>query len=285
MSKQQNTPIKLTPNTATQKIVGKDKKFYGVVTWGLVGPTCPTECWFHPVSDHRHEWPANFEPCYATQGHARFSTIPKAFEGATWDDAGIAVVRARVNALIDLHIAGANIIDIFRWHIGGDILHPETGQVWDAHVDLIVDTAARCNAAGIPLIGFTAAWRRPGAQRLKHLFLASVQSYAEARRAISMGWQVALAVTQDKYEEALAFLRSLDVKVIGCPEQRGKAGSCAECGWCTTVDPNKIHMHKYTTYMKYRKNLDTTGLPGSLILLIHGPKTKKAKKAKSVKKS
>ena len=270
MSKQPNTPIKLVVGTENSKLVGPIKgKYLAATTYGIVGPTCPTTCWFHPTSDRRDEWPAGFQPCYATKNKTRFSTIPKAYEGATWDDAGIARVQARIDAMLIQHIAGDRIIDLFRWHTGGDILHPETGEVWSAHVDLIIGSAAKFADAGIPLIGYTAAWRLDGAQPLKSVFLASVQSYDEAQLAISMGWQVALAVVQDQYEEALAFLRSLGVKVIGCPEQLHKADSCAECGWCTTVDPNKIHEHKYAKYMRYRKNLKTAGLPGSTLFIVH----------------
>jgi hypothetical protein len=171
--------------------------------------------------------------------------------------------------MLSLHTAGDQIIDLFRWHTGGDVLHPETGEVWSAHVDLIVDYAAKFADAGIPLIGYTAAWRLDGAQPLKHLFLASVQTFEDAALAISMGWQVALAVLESQYEEAIAFLRSLGVTVVGCPEQHGKADSCSECGWCATVDPTKIHEHKYAKYMRFRKLLKMTGLPGSTVFVVH----------------
>ena len=265
----QNTPIKLVVETSNSKLVGKPKKYNAATTYGPVGDTCPTTCWFHPVSDRREEWPEGFQPCYATQGHTRFSTVPKAYVGATWDDAGISRTRARLDAMLSLHTAGDQIIDLFRWHTGGDVLHPETGEVWSAHVDLIVDYAAKFSDAGIPLIGYTAAWRLDDAQPLKHLFLASVQSYEEAELAVSMGWQVALAVVKEQYDEALAFLRSLGLTVVGCPEQLKKAASCAECGWCATVDPTKIHEHKYAKYMRYRKQLKMTGLPGSTLFIVH----------------
>jgi hypothetical protein len=276
MSKQ-NTPIKFVEHTDNGKLVGKKKKgvkrqpkkYSAATTYSPVGGTCPTTCWFHPSSDFKSQWPKGWQPCYADVGHTRFSTRPEAFEGAAFDSTGLAIVRHRINMMLESHIVGDDIVDLFRWHTGGDILHPDTGEIWVEHVDLILEMAPKLSAAGIPLIGYTAAWRLDAAQPLKHLFLASVQTFEDAALAISMGWQVALAVLESQYEEAIAFLRSLGVTVVGCPEQHGKAASCAECGWCATIDPTKIHEHKYAKYMRFRKLLKMTGLPGSTVFIVH----------------
>lgn len=269
------TPIKVVFGSANEKLVGKKiagtniLKYVAMTTYSEVGPTCPVSCWFHPTSERRAEWPEGFKPCYAKRGHTAFSTGAKAFEGATFDDFGLLRVQSRIDNMMSSHAAEDAVIDIIRWHTGGDVLYPNTGEVWDQHIDLILDTAHKATELGIPMIGYTAAWRLDGVQPLKHLFLASCQSYEEAELAASMGWQVALAVVKDQYEEALAFLRGLGLKVIGCPEQLGKADSCAECGWCAYVDPDRIRKHMRTKYMLYRKRGKQIGLAGSVLFIVH----------------
>jgi hypothetical protein len=270
MAKAPNTPIKLVIDTANTKLIGPIKgKFTGGTTYSPVGPSCPTTCLFHPVSERASERPAGFKSCYATKGHVRFSTTEKAYVGATFDGFGLLRVRARIDAMLGLHIAGDRIIDIFRWHTGGDILHPHTGEVWSEHVDLICDTAVKFMDVGVPLIGFTACWQMAGAQPLKHIFLASVPTREDAQLALSMGWHVAWAVVTAEYEEALAFLRSLGEVTVGCTEQTGKSESCAQCGWCAHLDPERIHMHKYQDYMMYRKRNKIIGLAGSVLFIVH----------------
>ena len=270
MTKVPNTPVKLVIDSTNTKLVGPIKgKFTAGTTYSWVGPTCPTTCWFHPTSEHKEAWPIGFKSCYATKGHVRFSTTEKAYAGATFDNMGLLRVRARIDAMLGLHIAKDRIIDIFRWHTGGDILHPHTGEVWAEHVDLIVDSAVKFMDIGVPLIGFTACWRLQGAQPLKKFFLASVQTREDAQLAIKMGWHVAWAVVTTEYEEALAFLRSLGEIAIGCAEQRNKSQSCAQCGFCAHVDPERIHTHKYGDYMMYRKRNKIVGLAGSVLFIVH----------------
>jgi hypothetical protein len=270
MAKMANTPIKLVVDSHNTKLVGPIKgKFTAGNTYSEVGPTCPTTCLFHPVSERKDEWPIGFKSCYATKGHVRFSTTAKAYVGATYDGMGLLRVRARIDAMLSLHIAGDRLIDIFRWHTGGDILHPHTGEVWAEHVELIVDTASKFYDVGVPLIGFTACWRLDDAQALKKIFLASVQTKEDAVLALSMGWHVAWAVVTAEYAEALAFMRSLGEITIGCTEQTGKSASCAQCGWCAHLDPERIHVHKYSDYMLYRKRNKIIGLAGSVLFIVH----------------
>jgi hypothetical protein len=191
-----------------------------------------------------------------------------AFEGATYDDAGLAIVRHRIDTTLYSHRIGDEIIDLFRWHTGGDILHPDTGQVWVEHVDLIVWAAEQMRELGIPLIGYTAAWDYAGAGRLKPYFLASVQDRSSATKALAAGWHLAYGVLRDRLEEEMAWLRAQGETVIFCAEQSKKARSCADCGWCAFVDPLKIHMHKYSTYMLYRKKFGIE-LPGSTMFVVH----------------
>lgn len=292
------TPIKVTVGTANSKLVGsyipgtKLLKYVAMTTYSEVGPTCPTSCWYHPVSDRRAEWPVGMKSCYATHGKTAFSTNAKAYEGATYDDFGLLRVASRIDNMMSSHAADDAIIDVIRWHTGGDVLYPNTGEVWDQHIDLILDTAHKATELGIPLIGYTAAWRLDGVQPLKDIFLASVQSREEAELAVSMGWQIAMSViigikekrlkqiiagalpTDDevaelaKFDETLQFMRSLGLTVIKCPEQWAKADSCAECGWCATLDPQRLRKHTRSKYMLYRKR-GKSGLAGSVLFFVH----------------
>lgn len=270
MPKLPNTPIKLVVDSHNIKLVGPiPGKFTAGTTYSEVGPTCPLTCWFHPNSDFKSQWPEGFKACYATKGHVRFSTTAKAYEGATFDGFGLTRVKARIDAMLTQHIAGDRIMDLFRWHTGGDILHPHTGEVWTEHVELILDSATKFMDVGIPLIGYTACWRLDGAQPLKNIFLASVQTREDVELAISMGWHVAWAVRECDYQESLAFLRSLGEKTVGCPEQHEKAQSCAQCGWCAHLNPDRLHTHKYGDYMLYRKKGRIVGLAGSVLFIVH----------------
>lgn len=292
------TPIKVKVGTANSKLVGsyipgtKLLKYVGATTYSEVGGTCPTSCWYHPVSDRRAEWPVGFKSCYAGHGKTAFSTSAKAFEGASFDDFGLLQVSSQLENMLSSHVAEDLIVDLFRWHTGGDVLYPNTGEVWPQHIDLITDIAVKMTGVGIPLIGYTAAWRLDGVQPLKHLFLASVQSREEAELAVSMGWQIAMSVvigikekrlkqiiagalpTDDevaelaKFDETLEFMRSLGLTVIKCPEQWAKADSCAECGWCATLDPQRLRKHTRSKYMLYRKR-GKSGLAGSVLFFVH----------------
>jgi|DEB3_MinimDraft_2_1074329.scaffolds.fasta_scaffold00153_3 hypothetical protein len=269
MAKLPPTPVKVIMDSANLKLVGPiSGKFTAGTTYSWVGPTCPTTCMFHPNSIVENR-PAGFKACYATKGHVRFSTTEKAYEGATFDDLGLIRVRSRIDTILSQHISGDRIYDLFRWHTGGDILHPHTGEVWKEHVELIVDTAAKFMDVGIPLIGFTACWQLENAQPLKEIFLASVQTREDAQLAIEKGWHVAYAVPEAEYQEAVAFIRSLGEKVTGCPELMGKTPSCAQCGWCATLDPERLHVHKYGDYMLYRKKNKIVGLAGSTVFIMH----------------
>jgi hypothetical protein len=268
MAKQrQKTPIKFVEDTQNSKLVDK-RDYHAATTYSQVGPTCPRSCWFHPNSYHKAKWPKGWRHCFASIGRAAFSTREEAFEGATYDDAGLAIVRHRIDAALYSHRIGDEIIDLFRWHTGGDILHPATQELWVEHVDLIVWAAEQMRELGIPLIGYTAAWHYAGAERLKPYFLASVQDREAATEALAAGWHLAYGVLRDRLEEETEWLRAQGEKVIFCAEQSKKARSCADCGWCAFVDPLKIHMHKYSTYMLYRKKFGIE-LPGSTMFVVH----------------
>ena len=264
-----NTPIKVVLESHNLKLIGPvPGLFLAGTTYSWVGPTCPTTCMYHPESVVENR-PEGFKPCYATKGHVRFSTREQAYAGATYDGLGLERVRSRIETILSHHISGKKVYDLFRWHTGGDVLHPHTGEVWTEHVDLILDSATKFMDLGIPLIGFTACWQLEGAQKLKHVFLASVQTQEDAELAISMGWHVAYSVPETQYHQAVAFIRSLNEKVIGCPELMGKTPSCAQCGWCAYLDPERLHVHKVGDYMLYRKKGKVVGLAGSTIFIMH----------------
>ena len=262
------TPVKFVAKSANDKLVGS-RDYHASTSYSPVGPSCPTTCWYHPESDFIHLRPKGFKGCYAAKGRSAFSTRREAFAGADLDRAGLALVQSRIERALLAHVAGDEIIDIFRWHTGGDVLHPDSGDVWIDHVTLIVQTADRCLELGIPFIGYTACWRLADAQSLKDVFLASVQTFDDALEALAMGWQVALGVMPEDYEAALQFLRDHGARVSGCPEQHDKADSCAECGICAIIDPDKIHPHKYPLYMRYRKFARTSGILSSVVFVNH----------------
>ncbi len=263
-------PIKFVENTGNTKLVGtKPVQYTAATTYSWVGPTCPTSCWFHPESVHRSRWPEGFRACYATKGHTAFQTNANVFAESEYDASGLAVVRARIEGMILKHRAQDIVVDVFRWHTGGDILVPNEDRVWDAHVDLILWAAEECRINGIPFIGYTAAWRYPGAERLKDVFLASVQDEESAVEALNAGWTVAYGVLKEDAEAAVEWLRARGHKATMCPELAGKAKSCAECGLCAALDTERMHQHKLARYMLYRRKSKSVAPEVMIVFPIH----------------
>ncbi len=273
MAKNKMLPIHVVENSANSKLSVRGSGFNVITTYAEVGPTCPRKCWFHPTGEYLEQAKAlGLKPCYTKKGPTNFLVSAKAFQEADYTQLGIDGVAEVFNRILTMHKYHRKHVDLIRWQTGGDILHPWTGQVWDEFVDLILDVAAISKPLGIPTIGFTATWREPGAQRLRRFFHASVQNEADARQASEMGWTVAYAVLKQDVPAGMKFLRSLstEIKALPCPEQTGKADSCANCGACcygdfTIVSPHPIE----PSYMKYRRMLDSYLVPINLLLIQH----------------
>ena len=263
--------VSVVEGTTTSKLIDGSPYYYWLTTYTEVGPTCPVECWFHPVSVFKAEAKAlKLKPCYTLHGHVKFNVVPKKFEGADYGEDAMIPVRHRFDHAFLLHRHGRKVIDGLRWQTGGDILHPETGRPWVAFIDLILSVTEEAVSLGIPVIGFTATWREPESQRLRGKFHASVQTIEDARLAISMGWTVAYAVPKDKVQSAVAELRALGVRVVFCPEQAGKARSCSDCGVCAVADSSRLHEVPFEErYMQYRKRFDRIDIPLSIVLSMH----------------
>jgi hypothetical protein len=266
-----NLPVRVVEGTQTSKLTDGNPNYYWYTTYALVGPTCPTTCWFHPESIHKEEaQKLGMKPCYALHGRVRLNVVPVRFAGADFGDDGLIAVRQRFEHGFLLHQHGRRVIDGIRWQTGGDVLHPETGRPWVAFIDLIVDVTRQAVSLGIPVIGFTATWREPESQKLRGIFQASVQTLEDAKLAISMGWSVAYAVMKGEVQTAVRELRALGVRAAFCPEQAGKADSCSNCGLCATLDERNMHEVPFEVrYMHYRKRFASIDVPMAIVFEIH----------------
>ena len=264
-------PINLIEGTQNRKLIGESTNYNFLTTYQEVGPTCPTTCWFHPQSVHvteRKELGLN--ACYTLKGQMARHVSKAKFADAVWDGNELNILRQDLGFKFLMHASGRKAIDGIRWSTGGDILHPDTGEVWEEFVDLIIDADDKALELGIPTIGFTATWRMPGAQRLRGHFHASCQTEAEVLEAVSLGWTVAYAVHKDKVNDALSFFRTNNIKGTWCPEQAGKAKSCADCGICARYNSYVHKLHPLeANYMRFRHKNDTINIPWSIILVSH----------------
>jgi hypothetical protein len=264
-------PINLIENTQNGKLKGDSVNYNFLTTYQEVGPTCPTTCWFHPQSVHfteRKELGLN--ACYTLKGQMARHVSKAKFANAVWDGNELNILRQDLGFKFLMHASGRKAIDGIRWSTGGDILHPDTGEVWDDFVDLIIDANDKALELGIPTIGFTATWRMPGAQRLRGHFHASCQSEADVLEAVAMGWTVAYAVPKGKVEEALAFFKLHGIDGCWCPEQAGKTDSCANCGICARYNSYVHKQHPLEPhFMRYRRKDRSINVPRSIVLVSH----------------
>jgi len=264
-------PINLIEGTQNKKLIGNSANYNFLTTYQEVGPTCPTSCWFHPQSIHLAERKtAGLNGCYTLKGQMARHVSKAKFEEAVWDGNELNILRQDLGFKFLMHSSGRKAIDGIRWSTGGDILHPDTGEVWEEFVDLIIDADDKALELGIPTIGFTATWRMPGAQRLRGHFHASCQTDSEVLEAVAMGWTVAYAVPKTKVEDAQAFFKLHNVAGVFCPEQAGKADSCADCGICARYNSYVHKSHPLeANYMRFRRNNKTINIPSSIILANH----------------
>lgn len=272
MGKQaQKTAVTVVENTGNTKLVGKSEMYNWLTTYTEVGPTCPVTCWFHPESIHADELKKlKLKACYTKRGHVSFSVAASKFAGADTSDGALIPVRERFDRILLMHEAGRKVVDGIRFQTGGDILHPVTGQPWMEFIDLILYVIERALPLGIPVIGFTATWRYPEVQVLRRKFHASVQTFADAKQAVEMGWTVAYAVGEKDVPQALSELRSLGQRAVYCPEQAGLTASCSDCGLCAVADSSVLNQVLYESrYMFYRKRYVGFDIPVSIVLKNH----------------
>lgn len=266
-----SAPITLVENTGNGKLTARKKNYNFWTTYQPVGPSCPTSCWFHPYGDHKEEAKAaGLKPCYTLGYTTRKTVSPEKFKDAVYSVEELQILRRKFEIGFLMHSSGRKAIDGIRWSTGGDILHPQTGEVWTEFVDLILDIDDMALELGIPTIGFTAAWRMPGAERLRGHFHASCQSRQDVLDAVAAGWTFAYAIDKKRAAEEFAWLASMGITGVGCPEQTGKAESCADCGICARYNSYIHQGHPLeANYMRYRKRNKSISIPHNIVLFSH----------------
>ena len=143
MAKKKQLPVNVVQNSKNRKLSALKPTYNVVTTYTEVGPTCPTECWFHPKSIHtamREE--LKLKACYTKKGPTNFLVSAKAFQDADFTQLGIDDVARVFDGILTMHKYRRKHVDLIRWQTGGDLLHPWTGVIWDEFVDLILDVAA-----------------------------------------------------------------------------------------------------------------------------------------------
>jgi hypothetical protein len=265
------SPITVVENTENGKLTDKNKNYNAITTYQQVGPTCPTSCWFHPESQHKDERiAAGLKPCYTLGYTVRRHVSAAKFAGAEYTAEELLLIRRNFGLKFLMHSAGRKAIDGIRWSTGGDILNPDTGEVWHEFVDLILDVNEMALSLGIPTFGFTAAWRMPGADRLRGHFHASCQSRQDVLDAAAAGWTFAYAIPKERLHQELAWLAENGLTAVACTEQTGKSSCCLSCGICFRHN-TAIHQNHplVDDYMKYRKRVKKIDIPFNLILFSH----------------
>jgi hypothetical protein len=273
MAKKKQLPVNVVQNSKNRKLSALKPTYNVVTTYTEVGPTCPHKCWFHPTGEYLEQAKAlGLKLCYTKKGPTNFLVSAKAFQDADFTKLGIDDVARVFDGILTMHKYRRKHVDLIRWQTGGDLLHPWTGVIWDEFVDLILDVAAFSRPLGIPTIGFTATWRDPKVQRLKGFFHASVQTPDDAAHAIDLGWSVAYAVLEPLVPHAIKTIKELPtpLPVVYCPEQSGRAESCADCGLCCVVDPAAITPHPLEPkYMLYRRKVGEYLIPMNVVFKNH----------------
>jgi hypothetical protein len=115
-----------------------------------------------------------------------------------------------------------------RIHVGGDAPTPEAARIIAAAARRFTE---RVNA---PSYGYTHAWRRVPRSAWKGVsILASVETLADARKALRRGYAPAIIVARFEGSKASEFE---GIRLIPCPAQTRDDVTCNDCRLCMDAD-------------------------------------------------
>ena len=187
-----------------------------MTTYRPVGVTCPSDCKFLNNG------------CYAQKYHTRIVSSTVNTDAEYFD----AIMTQKTLGL-------KKMPSILRFHTSGDILH---NDVVDAeYVAILNKWHSIYQDMKVTVINYTHAWKRAGAEIIKHFTRASVHTVADAIEAYNQGWYVALAVddTADAVAQARAELKAAGLYGTECPNAIDKRIKCAKCKICTNKGNRK----------------------------------------------
>lgn len=173
--------------------------------------SCPHDC-------------ALWDACFYRKG-LHLGRVNRELEGASAGATPLQVAEAEAKA-IDTQLSGRYPL---RIHVGGDARTASAAAV-------LGSAAERYHAiAGQPVFTYTHAWRTVprSAWGSAVSVLASVESPAEAARAMVRGYAAALTV--DRHPEDGKAWRAGRLRVIPCPEQT-RGVKCEDCRLCFDAD-------------------------------------------------
>lgn len=84
--------------------------------------------------------------------------------------------------------------------------------------------------AGLSVLSYTHAWRRPEAQHLRRVAMASTEDDEGTERALSAGWRPAQVVPADADDSTYALPDGR--RLVVCPTQRVPGVTCDDCRMC-----------------------------------------------------
>lgn len=130
----------------------------------------------------------------------------------------------------------------------------------DAAAKIVADAAMRfMRKRNRSAFGYTHAWRKVARRSWgKVSMLASCETTADVREARAKGWATAMVVKEFQSDTA----HVIDgIKVVPCPEQTGRAPSCAHCRLCMQDEKLKaanvtIAFHAHGPRLKLAAMLD-----------------------------
>ena len=167
--------------------------------------------------------------CYYESGFRTRGLNARLNEAATKQKASTErIARAEARAIDGLLTSGKITGRPLRIHVGGDCPTEEAA--------VIVSAAARrfVERVKAPAYTYTHAWRRVSRKAWKGVsVLASVETLADAKRALKRGYAPALIVDHHDSDRA-AVVDS--VRLIPCPAQTRDDVTCADCRLCMNAD-------------------------------------------------
>lgn len=102
----------------------------------------------------------------------------------------------------------------------------------------------RLRRIGMSILAYTHHWREQRNQSLRHDFMASCDTLAEADEALESGW-VPAAIVHDRPDLPATITTPGGAELVMCPAQRSKTTSCNTCRLCDPKAPFWRKLHRF----------------------------------------
>lgn len=219
----------------------RNEKLGNVIATYVAMQSCPTSCQFHPANLHGAPKanPQSGMICYALRGNLVRNTYPLNAAGFGQSPLALAIEEAaRIDAITN--------------HGGLPMRLHDVGDSPTAQAAAIVATAAERFMArgGGPVWAYTHAWRTvPRVMWGAVSIIASCDAPEDIPAARDRGYATALVVPSfplgpDGHRSRGKVYTLGSERLLPCPEQTGRASTCADCRLC--MNAGRLHRDQLT---------------------------------------